>query len=128
MPYNILVVDDSATVRSVIARTLDLADVSVGTIHHAGNGQEALVCMRENPIHLVFTDINMPIMSGIAMVKAMRAEPDTRAIPVVVISTEGSRTRIDELLAAGVQAYIRKPFSPEMLGDVVQQLLESNHE
>lgn len=128
MSYNILVVDDSETVRNVIAKTLALSNAPIGAIHQAANGQEAIVCMREQAIDLVFTDINMPVMSGIAMVQAMRATPDTRDIPVVVISTEGSRTRIDELLAAGVQAYIRKPFSPEMLGEVVQQLLESNHE
>lgn len=128
MRYQILVVDDSQTVRSVIAKTLSLSGIAMGEIFQAGNGQEALACMREHPIDLVFTDINMPVMSGIAMVETMRTTPALASIPVVVVSTEGSRTRIDELLATGIQAYIRKPFTPELLGQVIEQLLGARDE
>jgi two-component system chemotaxis response regulator CheY len=67
-------------------------------------------------------------MSGIAMVEIMRTTPELAGIPVVVVSTEGSRKRIEELLATGIQAYIRKPFSPEMLGQVIEQLLGARDE
>ncbi|NJL71848.1 MAG: response regulator [Candidatus Competibacteraceae bacterium] len=128
MPNQILVVDDSQTVRSVITKTLVLTGLDPGDIHQAANGQDALVFMRANPVNLVFTDINMPVMSGIAMVEIMRSTPELAGIPVVVVSTEGSRKRIDELLATGIQAYIRKPFSPEMLGQVIEQLLGARNE
>jgi two-component system chemotaxis response regulator CheY len=128
MRNQILVVDDSQTVRSVIAKTLTLTGIDPGDIHQAANGQEALVYMQSNAIDLVFTDINMPVMSGIAMVEIMRSTPALAGIPVVVVSTEGSRKRIEELLATGIQAYIRKPFSPEMLGQVIEQLLGARNE
>jgi two-component system chemotaxis response regulator CheY len=127
MGYNILIADDSETVRGIIAKTLALSGVEVGAIHQAANGEEALAIIAGSPVDIVFTDINMPVMTGIQMVERIRANPDWAALPVVVISTEGSRTRIEDLLARGVQAYIRKPFTPELLREVVEKLLGARH-
>lgn len=123
MPYNILVVDDSQTVRAVIRKTLDLAGVEVGEIHEAGNGQEALDILRDNWLDLVFADINMPVMTGIEMVDRMSADGLLKTVPVVIISTEGSATRVEQLKAKGVSAYIRKPFTPEIIREVVDEVL-----
>lgn len=123
MPYNILVVDDSQTVRAVIRKTLDLAGVDVGEIYEAGNGQEALEILRDNWLDLVFADINMPVMTGIEMVDRMSADGLLKTVPVVIVSTEGSATRVEQLKAKGVSAYVRKPFTPEIIREVVDEVL-----
>lgn len=123
MPYNILIVDDSETVRAVLARTLEMAGVDVSTLHQASNGEEALEVMKNNWIDLVFSDINMPGMGGVEMIERMQESDLLGTVPVVVVSTEGSKTRIDDLLSKGVRAYIRKPFTPEKVKAVVEELL-----
>ncbi len=123
MPYNILIVDDSETVRAVIARTLEMAGVAVAALHQASNGEEALEVMKNNWIDLVFSDINMPVMGGVEMIERMQESDLLGTVPVVVVSTEGSKTRIDDLLSKGVRAYIRKPFTPEKVKAVVEELL-----
>ena len=123
MPYNILIVDDSETVRAVIARTLEMAGVSIGTVYQASNGAEALDMMKNNWIDLVFSDINMPVMGGVEMIERMQESDLLDTVPVVVVSTEGSKTRIDDLMSKGVRAYIRKPFTPEKVKAVVEELL-----
>jgi len=115
MSYNILIVDDSRTIRSVIKKTLDIAGVPVGDLYEAENGKEALDVMNSNWIDLIFADINMPVMSGIEMVKKMSEDNMLDKTPVIIVSTEGSKTRIDDLLELGVRAYLRKPINPEDL-------------
>lgn len=120
MALNILLVDDSTTVRAVIARSLELAGVPVGNLHQAANGREALTILGNEWIDLVFADINMPVMNGVEMIEKMREDGLLQTIPVVICSTEGSVSRIEQLRAAGVRAYIRKPFTPELLRQVVE--------
>lgn len=123
MSLNILVVDDSATVRAVIKKTLEIAEVPVSKLYQAENGKEALDILSESWIDLVFADINMPVMTGIEMVERMAADGLLKTIPVVIVSTEGSATRIEQLKAKGVSAYIRKPFTPELLRSVVDDIV-----
>ena len=123
MGYKILVVDDSATIRAVIGKTLGLAGVPVAQLHEAANGREALEVLGAQSIDLVFADINMPEMNGLEMVERMSADGMLQTVPVVMVSTEGSRTRIEQLLARGVRAYIRKPFTPEGIKRVVDEVL-----
>ena len=124
MSYNILVVDDSETIRAVIARTLDIANVPVNILYEATNGREALDILNENWVDLVFADINMPEMNGVEMVEQMSKDGILQTVPVVIVSTEGSQTRIEELKAKGVQGYVRKPFTPEVIRKVVKYVLE----
>ncbi len=123
MALNILVVDDSRTVRAVIRKTLQLAEVPVNELHEAGNGQEALAILQDQWIDLVFADINMPVMTGIEMVDEMSARGMLKTVPVVMVSTEGSTTRIEQLKAKGVSAYVRKPFTPELIQAVVDDIV-----
>lgn len=123
MSLNILVVDDSETVRAVLAKTLELTAIPIGELHKASNGLAALEIMKNSWIDLVFTDINMPVMGGVEMVAAMHQDQVLKSIPVVVVSTEGSATRIEELKAHGVRAYVRKPFTPEHIRAVVEKIL-----
>ncbi len=125
--YNILIVDDSRTIRAVISKTLEIADVPTGNVWEAGNGLEAMEILRKEWVDIVFADINMPEMNGIELVEQMSTEGMLDSVPVVIVSTEGSRKRIEELLAKGVRAYLRKPFAPEDLKGVIMEILETNH-
>jgi len=123
MALNILVVDDSAVVRAVISKTFKLAGIPVGELYQAGNGKEALEILNDNWVDLVFSDINMPVMGGIEMIEKMSADGLLKTIPVVVVSTEGSATRIEQLKSRGISAYIRKPFTPELVRKVVDDII-----
>lgn len=123
MPYNILLVDDSNTVKAVIAKALGLTGLPVGTLFKAGNGKEALEILRRETVHLVFADINMPVMTGVQMVDEMKADPALKSLPIIVISTEGSQVRISDLINKGVNAFLRKPFQPEALKKTVEGVL-----
>jgi len=128
MSFNILIVDDSRTIRSVIKKTLDIAGVPVGHLYEAENGKEALDIMNLNWIDLVFADINMPVMNGIEMIKKMSEDNTLDKTPVIIVSTEGSKTRIDDLLKLGVRAYLRKPINPEDLRNIVNEVMGDHNE
>ena len=123
MSFNILIVDDSKTIRSVIKKTLQIAGVPIAELYEATNGAEGLQSMKDNCVDLVFADINMPVMSGIEMVEKMAVDQMLGKIPVIIVSTEGSKTRIEELFKKGVRAYIRKPITPEILRNVVKEVM-----
>ncbi len=127
MPYNILVVDDSRVIRAVIKKTLDLAGVEINELHEAQNGKEALDILNEQQVDLVFSDIHMPEMNGMEMIEKMAEDGALREIPVIVISSEGSKERVGELLEKGARAYIRKPFTPELVRDLVQETMEASN-
>ncbi len=127
MSLSILIVDDSRLVHAMIAQTLEMTNVDVKEVLHAMNGKEGLEILRTRPIDLVFSDIHMPIMDGVEMIEVASKEETLRSIPIIVISSEGSHKRIDELKNCGVQHYIRKPFTPEMINEVVQQVMGESH-
>jgi two-component system chemotaxis response regulator CheY len=128
MAYNILIVDDSLTVRKMIAKTLTLSGVPLNEPFQAENGREALSVLEDNWVDLVLTDINMPEMNGMEMVRHMSEDALLQTVPVVVISTEGSDERIQELKERGIQGYIRKPFTPEAIKDKVEEILGGPHD
>ncbi len=123
MGFKILVVDDSKVTRLMIGRTLELTKIPIDELHEAANGQEGLDALRAHTVDVVIADINMPVMNGMEMIERIKAESAMRAIPIVVISTEGSTTRIDELRALGIKAYVRKPFTPEGIRDSLKEVL-----
>jgi two-component system chemotaxis response regulator CheY len=124
---NVLVADDSGIARSVILKILRLACIELGEIHQAANGRQALEIMNQHWIDLMFLDINMPEMTGEEVVEAIRKDPVWVDLPVIVVSTEGSETRIDHLMSLGVR-FIHKPFQPETLRKVVLEVLGGVHE
>lgn len=128
MAFNVLIIDDSKIVRQVIAKTLRIAGVQVNEVHEASNGQEALAVLGQHWIDLVFADINMPVMNGVELIERMSADSMLKSIPVVVVSTEGSATRIEKLKSKGISAYIRKPFTPEEIRQVVDEVMGGQNE
>ena len=127
MAYNILLVDDSQTVKAVIAKALAISGVALGALFKAGDGREGLDILRREKVDLVFADINMPVMGGVEMVDRMKADSQLSGIPIIIISTEGSATRIEELKAKGIAAFLRKPFLPEALKQTVDSILGEAH-
>ncbi len=123
MSLNILIVDDSATVRAIIGKALRLAEVDLGELYEAGNGEEALALLADKWVDLVFADINMPVMGGIELVERMRADELHCKTPIIIVSTEGSSERIEQLKSKGVNGYIRKPFTPETIRNEMEEVI-----
>ncbi|MCK5073011.1 MAG: response regulator [Bacteriovoracaceae bacterium] len=123
MKYKILIVDDSELTRKIMTKTLSMTCLDIGEFIYASNGREALKKLDENWIDIVFADINMPVMNGIEMIEKMHEDGILKTVPVVMVSTDGSQARIEELKMKGIRAYIRKPFKPELVRDVVNDLL-----
>jgi len=119
--FTILVVDDSAAMRSLLVSTLE----SLGpvTILQAPNGFEALRILPRQEINLLLTDINMPDINGLELLNFVRSNPLYKELPVVIISTESSRKDIDKGLSLGASEYLVKPFLPEQLLEIVRRFL-----
>ncbi len=121
----ILLVDDSVIIRRMIQKSLALSGLGEHEVVEAGDGSQALSCLRNRGLgfDLVLADIHMPKMTGTELVAAMAGDESMKRIPVVIISSDGNAAHHDELEALGVRAFLKKPFRPENLRDVVQPLL-----
>jgi two-component system chemotaxis response regulator CheY len=119
---NILIVDDSAMMRTMIKRVASLAGTPIGTIFEAANGREALAILERHAVQFVFTDLNMPVMTGTELLREMQARDHWRGIVRVIISTDGSDSRRDEAKTLSVAMYVEKPFRPEEMRDVLTSL------
>lgn len=123
MAYNILIVDDSLIIRAMLIKTLKAAGVPIGKIEEAENGKVALEKMEKSWIDIVFVDINMPVMDGVTMIENMEERGIIKNLPTVVVSTEGSKTKIERLWNKGIAAFIGKPFTPEEIRKIVRDIL-----
>src|ERR1039457_3346483 len=115
MESDVLVVDDSAAIRKILQRVLRQTGMSIRTLHEAGDGQEALVVMNAHKVDLVLTDINMPKMDGLQFLASVKASPQWRQVPVVMITTEGGETKVGEAVKLGAAGYVRKPFTADQI-------------
>jgi two-component system chemotaxis response regulator CheY len=118
----ILIVDDSSMMRAMIKRVVTLADVPVDDVLEAGNGAEALAILEARDVQLLLTDINMPVMTGVELLRQLAGNQRWRGLTRVVISTDGSASRRDEVAAFDVRCYLEKPFSPEVMRDVLEEV------
>jgi len=127
MALNILVVDDSAVTRAMIIKTLRVSGIDVGEVHEATNGRAGLEELSRHWVDLAFVDINMPVMNGEEMINQVRENPLWANLPIIVVSTEGSQTRIERLQQKGAH-FVHKPFSPEAVREIVNQIIGVAHE
>ena len=123
MAYNVLVVDDSRTMRMVIIKTIKACGFQVGQFFEAANGNEALEALKKEWVDLVITDYNMPDMNGLSLIEEMKGDDLLEKIPVVMVTTEGSRERVQAFMEKGAADYIKKPFSPEAIRDKLKQIM-----
>jgi two-component system, chemotaxis family, chemotaxis protein CheY len=120
--FTILIVDDSAMMRAMIKRAVTLTGVEIAAIHEAANGREAITVLESQPVDAVFTDLNMPVMTGTELLREMAAHDDWRGIVRVIVSTDGSAARREEVRDLNVRLYVDKPFAPEVIRDVLAEL------
>ena len=118
----ILIVEDSATMRSFLTSSLEELESPV-KISEAESGFEALRLLPRIGFDLIVTDINMPDINGLELLSFVKSNAQYRDIPLVVVSTEGSERDRDKGLGLGADHYLVKPFDPEMLREVVRDLL-----
>ena len=123
MGFNFLVTDDSSTTRAIIKRTITLSGVAVGELVEAADGLQALEKLRATKIHMLFLDLNMPNMNGMELITEMRSDTKLARVPICVVSSEATQSRMEQLRELGVQGYIRKPFTPEQIRGVIQSIL-----
>lgn len=123
MAYNVLIVDDSPAMRRFVRRVLELTGIELGRCLEANNGQEALDLLRVEWVDIVLTDINMPLMDGEQLLRALKADSALRSIPVLVLSTDRSASRVKQMLELGAGGYVGKPFLPGDLGGEMTKLL-----
>jgi two-component system chemotaxis response regulator CheY len=122
----ILIVEDSETMRSLIVSCLEELGEPV-KITEASSGFEALRYLPRDEFDLVVTDINMPDINGLELVSFVKNNEKYRGIPLVIVSTEGSDRDRDKGLELGADAYLVKPFDPELLRQVVRDLLAGSN-
>ncbi len=128
MAYNILIVDDSPPMRAVIKKTVKVSGFNVGQVFEASNGREALDVLRREWMDLVVSDHNMPEMNGLEMLEEMKKDELLRSVPVVMVTTEGSRERVETFRSMGIADYIKKPFTPEEIRSKLNRIMgEEEH-
>jgi len=120
MAINVLLVDDSAVMRSVVHRILTMTGVPLGRVFEAGDGASALATLKSECVDLMMLDISMPVMRGDEMLELMRRDSGLADLPVIVISSERSGERIAQVERLGA-FYISKPFLPEQLREIILQ-------
>jgi two-component system, chemotaxis family, chemotaxis protein CheY len=122
MSRTILLVDDSAVFRTVTAQALTKAGYA--TVQ-AVDGQDALDKVRDQRFDLIISDINMPNMDGLALLKALKSRPGTKFTPVLMLTTEAAGPKMNEARANGAKAWITKPFQVPQLVSTVATLLRA---
>jgi two-component system, chemotaxis family, chemotaxis protein CheY len=120
-----LIVDDSAVMRKIVQRALRQAGLAIDEVLEAGNGFEALEVLRHQPVDLVLSDMNMPVMDGLEFMRQLGSVENARGVPVLMITTEGSESHVMEAISCGAAGYIRKPFTPDQMKQHVLPLLAS---
>ncbi len=116
----ILTVDDSPSVRHVVKTVLSGAGY---TVIEAGDGAEGLAKAKATSVNMIITDLNMPVMNGMELIKNLRKVPSIVGVPIVFLTTESSDGTKQEAKAAGATGWITKPFKPEQLLAVVTKLV-----
>ena len=113
MGKTLMIVDDSATMRKIVMRTVKMSGLDFDRTEEAANGVEALTKLGDGPVDIMLCDVNMPEMSGTELVKEVRKLSDCENTKIIMVSTESSQELIDGVIADGANGFITKPFTPE---------------
>jgi two-component system chemotaxis response regulator CheY len=123
-PLRVLIVDDSSVMRKIVDRSLRQAGLELAEVFEAGNGVEALARIQESRVDLILSDINMPTMDGLELVRQLQSLENAKGVPIVMITTEAGESHVVQALADGARGYIRKPFTPDQIKERIIPLLE----
>jgi two-component system, chemotaxis family, chemotaxis protein CheY len=118
--YNILISDDSVAMRQML--TLTLADASYH-VTEADNGQQALELAKSQSFDLIITDVNMPLLDGLSLVRELRALPEYQFKPILLLTTETDPEKKKKAKTAGATGWIIKPFDPDKLLAAIRKVL-----
>ncbi|MCL6582410.1 MAG: response regulator [bacterium] len=118
----VLIVDDSLVMRKLIVKSLKEVGFEVDPIE-ASDGKDALRKLDPKTVNLIISDWNMPQMDGLSFVKKVRENKDTKRIPIIMLTTEGSMAKFEEALNSGVDDYITKPFTPDKLKKKLEKVM-----
>ncbi len=128
MSFNVLIVDDSPSMRQVIKKVIQISGFDVGELLEAGNGKEALEVLSSNWVDVILSDIHMPEMDGIEMLRRLSEEDLWKRIPVIMVSTEGREQVIEEAKRLGAKGYVKKPFNPEQIKEILMSVMGKEYE
>jgi len=112
---DVMIVDDSAAIRKILRRVLQQAEIPLGQVYEAGDGAEAVESLKQQKVQLILSDINMPNMDGLQFLSQLKAKPEWKDVPVIMITTEGSQAKVLEAVQLGAAGYVRKPFTAEQI-------------
>jgi two-component system, chemotaxis family, chemotaxis protein CheY len=115
MALDVLIVDDSAAIRKILQRVLLQAEVPIGDLLEAGDGLEAIEILKTRKVGLILSDINMPNMDGLQLLSELKAHPEWKSVPIVMITTEGSHNKVLEAVSLGAAGYVKKPFTADQI-------------
>ncbi|MBW6521341.1 MAG: response regulator [Desulfoarculaceae bacterium] len=124
MGHNVLLVDDSSTMRKIVGRSLHQAGLDFDNIYEAADGLLALEVLEKESVDIVLSDMNMPNMDGISFLKEKANRPNMKDIPVFMFSTETGDDIIGEAKALGAVGAIKKPFTAHMVSEVLGPFLK----
>lgn len=124
MGHNVLLVDDSSTMRKIVGRSLRQAGLEFDNIYEAADGLLALEVLEKKSVDIVLTDINMPNMDGISFLREKANRAHMKDIPVFMISTETGEDIINEAKALGAVGAIKKPFTADMVSEILGPFLK----
>lgn len=124
MAKSLMIVDDSATMRKIIMRTVRMSDLKFERTEEAGDGAEALQKLGDSPVDIMLCDVNMPEMMGTELVKKVREMDSCKDTKIVMVSTESSQELIDGVMADGANGFITKPFTPEKFQEELSPFMD----
>jgi two-component system, chemotaxis family, chemotaxis protein CheY len=123
MSFNVLIVDDSHSMRAVIKKIITISGFKMDKCLEANDGVEALEVLGKNWVDIIISDINMPRLDGFQLLGTLKEDSLFRNIPVIIISTEGSSERIAEAFRYGAKGFIEKPFQPEDVRAILYEVV-----
>lgn len=123
MSFNVMIVDDSNSMRAVIKKIISISGFKMDQCVEAENGKEALAVLAGNWVDVILSDINMPVMNGFDLLVKLKKDNLFKDIPVIMITTESSEERMRDAFNLGVKGFIKKPFLPEEIKKILYEVV-----
>jgi two-component system chemotaxis response regulator CheY len=123
MSFNLLIVDDSISMRAVIKKIITISGFQMDKCLEANNGREAMDLLSTNWVDVIISDINMPEVNGLELLDQLKKNDTLKEIPVIMITTEGSSERMQEAFNRGAKGFVKKPFLPEDIKKILYDVI-----